>query len=218
MNEQQSGEQEPLGDASVPSDGQLLERLATGDESAAAVVFQRYAQRLTSLARSRLSRKLAARLDADDVMGASNAGKAAQASLTQQAQALQTRMQTLQNGFAQEGEALQKASENKTMTQPAIEAKAKDLQNRVNQANASIENSRRQLAANQQFVLKQLSDAMTPIIAQVMTEKGANVVMDSGPAIKVSPDLDVSQLVLQRLNAKLTSVSTTAPAAPAGGR
>lgn len=157
-------------------------------------------------------------LDADDVMGASNAGKAAQASLTQQAQALQTRMQTLQNGFAQEGEALQKASENKTMTQPAIEAKAKDLQNRVNQANASIENSRRQLAANQQFVLKQLSDAMTPIIAQVMTEKGANVVMDSGPAIKVSPDLDVSQLVLQRLNAKLTSVSTTAPAAPAGGR
>ncbi len=157
-------------------------------------------------------------VDADEIMGSSTAGKAAAASLNQQGQALQSRMQSLQTQFAQEGDQLQKAAQAKTITQPVFEQKAKDLQNRVNQANASIENSRRQLAANQQFVLKQLSDAMTPIIQQVMTEKGATVVMDSGPAIKVSPELEVSQLVLQRLNAKVTTVSTTAPAAPAGGR
>jgi Skp family chaperone for outer membrane proteins len=157
-------------------------------------------------------------VDADEVMGNSTAGKAAATALNQQGQALQTRMQTLQNGFATEGDNLNKAMQNKTITQAVYDQKARDLQTRVNQANAEIDNRRRQLAANQQYVLKQLSDAMTPIIQQVMTEKGASVVMDSGPAIRVAPELEVSQLVLQRLNAKVTSVSTTAPAAPAGGR
>ncbi len=48
--------------------GDLAARLASGDERAAEDVFARYVARLTSLARSRLSAKLAARVDADDVV------------------------------------------------------------------------------------------------------------------------------------------------------
>lgn len=54
------------GDA--PCAGQLLDRLQAGDEEAAAEVYHRYVNRLTALARSRLSQRLAARLDADDVV------------------------------------------------------------------------------------------------------------------------------------------------------
>jgi DNA-directed RNA polymerase specialized sigma24 family protein len=46
----------------------LLERLRAGDEQAAEAVFSRYFQRLTLLARSRLSPRLARRTDPDDIV------------------------------------------------------------------------------------------------------------------------------------------------------
>ncbi len=47
---------------------ELLARYRDGDESAATAMFQRYVERLTLLARSRLSLKLAARTDPEDVV------------------------------------------------------------------------------------------------------------------------------------------------------
>jgi len=48
--------------------GDLMARWRTGDQQAAAELFQRYAGRLMALARSRLSAKLAQRVDAEDVV------------------------------------------------------------------------------------------------------------------------------------------------------
>jgi DNA-directed RNA polymerase specialized sigma24 family protein len=47
---------------------QLLARWRDGDQRAADELFQRYAERLLSLARSRLSRQLARRIDPEDVV------------------------------------------------------------------------------------------------------------------------------------------------------
>lgn len=46
----------------------LLERLRKGDQQAGSELFQRYADRLVTLARGRLSAKLAQRVDAEDVV------------------------------------------------------------------------------------------------------------------------------------------------------
>src|SRR5438105_4011275 len=46
----------------------LLARFRQNDAAAAEALFQRYADRLTQLARSRLSRRLAARIDPEDVV------------------------------------------------------------------------------------------------------------------------------------------------------
>src|SRR5262245_16666180 len=51
----------------VPS-AELLERYRRHDESAAQELFDRYAERLTRLARTRLSRSLLARLDPEDIV------------------------------------------------------------------------------------------------------------------------------------------------------
>src|SRR5262249_38052565 len=48
--------------------GNLVARWRAGDERAAAELFSRYAQRLIALARSRLSPKLSARIDPEDVV------------------------------------------------------------------------------------------------------------------------------------------------------
>jgi RNA polymerase sigma factor (sigma-70 family) len=50
------------------SSADLLALLHGGDEAAAEEVFQRYAQRLTDLARGRLSARLATRVDAEDIV------------------------------------------------------------------------------------------------------------------------------------------------------
>jgi RNA polymerase sigma-70 factor (ECF subfamily) len=48
--------------------GDLVARWRTGDQQAAAELFRRYAHRLIALARSRLSTKLAGRIDPEDVV------------------------------------------------------------------------------------------------------------------------------------------------------
>jgi len=50
------------------SSSELLARCADGDEAAAAAIFERYIERLTLLARSRLSPKMAARSDPEDIV------------------------------------------------------------------------------------------------------------------------------------------------------
>jgi DNA-directed RNA polymerase specialized sigma24 family protein len=47
---------------------ELLSRYREGSEDAATAIFNRYVQRLTSLARIRMSERLARRIDADDVV------------------------------------------------------------------------------------------------------------------------------------------------------
>jgi Skp family chaperone for outer membrane proteins len=156
-------------------------------------------------------------VDMEQVINSSTAGRSAQGQLQSQATALQSRAQQLDAGFRGESEALNKAAQAKTMAQPALEAKAADLQKRINAAQTDMNNRQRQFVANQQYVGKQISDAVQPIITQVMTEKNASIVLDAGQTIKASPSLDVTALVLQRLNAKLPNVSVTAPAAAAAG-
>src|SRR5438445_12984995 len=58
----------PHADESTSQSADLLSRLATGDERAAEEVFERYVQRLTHLARSRLAAKLASRVDPEDIV------------------------------------------------------------------------------------------------------------------------------------------------------
>jgi RNA polymerase sigma-70 factor (ECF subfamily) len=58
-----------MADVETPdSSAQLVARWRTGDQQAATLLWQRYAQRLLALARRRLSRKLARRVDPEDVV------------------------------------------------------------------------------------------------------------------------------------------------------
>ncbi len=53
----------------MPEDSaELLQRWQAGDQSAAATLFRRYFERLRALAGTRLCERMAARVDADDVV------------------------------------------------------------------------------------------------------------------------------------------------------
>jgi Skp family chaperone for outer membrane proteins len=82
-------------------------------------------------------------------------------------------------------------------------------------AQVEMNNKQRQVAANNQYVGKQITDAVNPIITEVMREKGASIALDQGATLQAAGALDVTQVVLQRLNAKLPSVNINAPAVAA---
>jgi RNA polymerase sigma factor (sigma-70 family) len=54
-------------DANPPTDAELARRFRSGDESAAALLYRRYAARLRAAVRSRCGRTFASRFDPDDV-------------------------------------------------------------------------------------------------------------------------------------------------------
>src|SRR3546814_2024650 len=70
----------------------------------------------------------------------------------------------LTEGFQKEEEALRTGFQNKTLTQQAAEAKAKDIEGRKQSAQAEISGRQRTLQATQAHVLKQIDDAAQPII------------------------------------------------------
>ena len=55
-------------DSTPPDPAELLALLRSGDEAAAEAVFEQYADRLTRLAQGRLSARLSARIDAEDIV------------------------------------------------------------------------------------------------------------------------------------------------------
>ena len=154
-------------------------------------------------------------VDMEEVINTSSAGKGAQSVLQGQANSLQARVKTLTEGFQKEEEALRTGFQNKTLTQQAAEAKAKDIEGRKQSAQAEISGRQRTLQASQAHVLKQIDDAAQPIITAIMRERGANIALARGATIQAANSLDITAEVVKRLNAAKPSVSTTPPAQPA---
>lgn len=154
-------------------------------------------------------------VDMDEVISTSAAGKGAQAVLQGQANSLQTRVKALSDGFQKEEDALRTQVQNKTIAQPALEAKVKDLEGRKQSAQTEIQGRQRTLQQSQAHVVQQIDRAAQPIITAIMKERGATVALASGATIQVSNALDITAEVVKRVNATLPSVSTTPPAQPA---
>jgi Skp family chaperone for outer membrane proteins len=61
-------------------------------------------------------------------------------------------------------------------------------------------------------VLKQISDKVSPIVAEVMKERGASLAIPRAAALQFAPAMDATTEVLTRLDKALPRVSTTPPA------
>ena len=156
-------------------------------------------------------------VDTNRVSNECNACKTAIATLRSQAQALQTRQQTLATQLRPEGEAIQKEIDALAGKAPsdALKTRAQAFQKKEQDAQEELERGRQNLQAIQANVLRQINDKMEPAISQVMTQRGANLAVDVGASLAHTPAVDVTNAVLAAVNATLPSVSMTAPAQPA---
>ena len=154
-------------------------------------------------------------VDLDKVTSSCTACKSANAALQSQLTAEQNREKTLSAPLETERASIQAAVDALKGKDPdaALQARIKAFQAKAQQAQDEVERGRAQLQANQAYIRKQIADKLGPIYSQVMTRRGANILVEQGATLASGATLDVSNDVLAALNTALPSVSTTAPAA-----
>jgi outer membrane protein len=154
-------------------------------------------------------------VDLDKVTSSCTACKSANAALQSQLTAEQNREKTLSAPLETERASIQAAVDALKGKDPdaALQARIKAFQTKAQQAQEEVERGRAQLQANQAYIRKQIADKLGPIYSQVMTRRGANILVEQGATLASGATLDVSNDVLAALNTALPSVATTAPAA-----
>jgi outer membrane protein len=159
-------------------------------------------------------------VDLDRVTSECNACKTAQAALKSQLTAEQTREKSLAAPLQTEQQSIQTAIDALKGKEPdaALQARVKAFQTKAQTAQEEAARGRQQLQANQQYIQKQVQDKLGPIYQQVMTRRGANIMVEVGATLATATSVDVTNDVLAALNAALPSIATTAPAqqAPQG--
>ncbi|WP_114951203.1 OmpH family outer membrane protein [Sphingosinicella terrae] len=84
---------------------------------------------------------------------------------------------------------------------------------RTNQQAAATELGPRQeqLRRNQSFVVQQILERMDPLVGQVVRQRGANLAVDVSTTLAHNPALDITDSVLQLMNANSTAFNVNAP-------
>ncbi|MBA3577390.1 MAG: OmpH family outer membrane protein [Sphingomonas sp.] len=150
-------------------------------------------------------------VDSDRVYRDCNACRTAQAQLRTQATALQTRQTTLANGLRPEGTAIQTAIQALNGREPdaALRQRVQTFQQRQEQANQELSRTQQNLQSIQANVIRQIEERLSPVINQVMTQRGANLAVDVNATLAHAQGLNVTDAVIAALNAVLPSLSVT---------
>lgn len=153
-------------------------------------------------------------VDLERVTANCNACKTANSALTSQVNALKTRQQALAAPLNTEGQALEAAGKalNGKAPDAALQTRAKAYQTKLQQAQQEVTRQEEQIRRNQAYIQKQIGDKLGPIYQQVMTRRGANVLLEAGTTLASSNSVDVTNDVLAGLNSALPTIATTAPA------
>jgi len=156
-------------------------------------------------------------VDLDRVGRECNACKTAGATLQGQVNAFNTRRQQLNTQLQPERTQLQTAVNALNGKQPdaALTGRIQAFQQKEVAAAQELEKQQNQIQRNQAYISQQINSKLAPLLQPAMQKRGANILLDSGAAIRFAPTVDITTDVLTSLNAALPSVATTAPAQPA---
>ena len=156
---------------------------------------------------------------------ATTALQAQETAFQQRRQALLAPLQTEEQSItqaAQAGAALSGAA--RTNAENALRPRVQALQQRQQSAAQELRNLQQNFESTRVNVTLQLNRALEPIFNQVMTSRGANLVISTDARLAHAPALEVTGEVLAALNRSTPSVSITplpqqqAPANPAQPR
>jgi outer membrane protein len=154
-------------------------------------------------------------VDLDKVTTDCNACRTANAALRAQVTAQENREKALIAPLQTEQKSIQAAIDalKGADADAALQARIKAFQGKQQQAQETAGRGRQQLQRNREYMSQQVSAKLGPIYQQVMTRRGANVMIEIGTTLASGAALDVTNDVLAALNAALPTITTNAPAA-----
>ena len=143
----------------------------------------------------------------------SSAGQAVETRMQQLAQEVQTELQPYATSLQSEAQQLQTSGASLPADQ--LQQRRQALQQRAQEAQqleATRENELRYTLAMQRQAITQ---AVEPILVQVYQERGCGLLLDRESVFMMNPAHDVTDLVIQRLNAALPTLSFNRMPVPA---
>jgi len=126
---------------------------------------------------------------------------------------IQTELEAAAQPLTQENEALQ--AETSALSQEAIQQRP-DLMQRIealNQQAQQFELARRarqqEIVQTERQAMRPIYDALGPILEAVVEERGIDILVDRANLVFASPDVDISDEVITRLNQEVPTVTVT---------
>jgi outer membrane protein len=153
-------------------------------------------------------------VDLDRVTSQCTACKTASAALKSQVSSFESRRNSLATSLQTEQKSIQTAVDALNGKEPdaALQARIKTFQTKAQSSEQELAGQQTQIQRNQAYIQKQIQDKLNPIYQQVMTRRGANLLMEVGATLATSTSVDVTNDVLAALNSALPTLGTTAPA------
>jgi outer membrane protein len=147
------------------------------------------------------------------VLAQSTVGQAVQTRMEQLAQEVQGELQPYATAIQTEAQALQQGAA--TIPAYQMNQRRQALQTRIQEAQqleGTRDNELRYTLAQQR---QKISEAIEPLLVAVYQEKGCGIMIDRESVFIMSPAMDVTDTVIQRLNAQLPTLSFNRMPVPA---
>ncbi|MBD7940200.1 OmpH family outer membrane protein [Brevundimonas guildfordensis] len=147
------------------------------------------------------------------VLAQSTVGQAVQTRMEQLAQEVQGELQPYATAIQTEAQALQQGAA--TIPADQMNQRRQALQQRIQEAQqleATRDNELRYTLAQQR---QKISEAIEPILVAVYQEKGCGIMIDRESVFIMNPAMEVTDTVIQRLNAQLPTLSFNRSPVPA---
>ena len=146
-----------------------------------------------------------------------NACRTAVSTLEGQVSSLKALQASLGSSLQTEANSIQAAVTALNGKQPdaALNARAKAFEQKQAAAQGQLQSRDATFQRNKAYVFKQIGDKLDPVLTSVMAKRGATLIVDANSALRFSPSIDVTNDVIAGLDASLTTIGTTAPAAAA---
>lgn len=136
-------------------------------------------------------------------------GQDVKAQLEQYEMKVQTRQEELQSQLNQEGQELE--SQERVLPSDVFQERVNAYRQKAQQAELELQQKRQLLVRASQQAELEISRNLRPIIRDIMTQRGANIVLSKSGVYMDSGGFDITEQVIQRLNQVLTSYQVPLP-------
>lgn len=143
-------------------------------------------------------------IDFRGVLSKSDAAKSIRETIDARREEYRAQFATIEKQLREEQQAL--AQQRPIITADAFEQRARDLQNRVRQAQLEAQAGNQQLKRALDKAMDKVQKALFGVVAELAEEAGAGVVLFRSSIVIAVKKLEISQEALKRLNAKLSKV------------
>lgn len=148
-------------------------------------------------------------LDVQYIMRESSAAKAIHTELERQRETYQAELAEQEKALRAADQKL--AAERTTLSQDDFVQRRKELEQQAAQLRRNVQARKEQLEGLFGSGIAQVRKALIEVVAGIAEERGITLVLSKSQVVMAASDFDITEVTMEKLNAKLPKVSLTAP-------